>query len=97
MSEIRQFPATQDLETEQKTSRLAFLLESLAIVALCGLASWAMQHFLHLENGFLVFLLGVAVVAVRYGTAPSIFASFAGTAVLAQANLIPQTVLQLLG
>ncbi|HJS77447.1 MAG TPA: hypothetical protein VJ778_08565 [Burkholderiales bacterium] len=41
MSEIRQFPAPQDLETEQKTSRLAFLLESLAIVALAALAAYA--------------------------------------------------------
>jgi hypothetical protein len=41
MSEMRQFPAGQDLETEQKTSRLAFLLESLAIVALAALAAYA--------------------------------------------------------
>jgi two-component system, OmpR family, sensor histidine kinase KdpD len=56
---------------------------SLLIVALCGLTSWGMKHFLNLENGFLVFLLGVAVIAVRYGTAPSVLASFASTAVLA--------------
>ena len=41
MSEIRQFPAAQDLETEQKISRLAFLLESLAIVAVAALAAYA--------------------------------------------------------
>jgi hypothetical protein len=41
MTEMRQFPAAQDLETEQKTSRLAFLLESLAIVALAALAAYA--------------------------------------------------------
>lgn len=41
MSEIRQFPAPQDLETEQKSSRLTYLLESLAIVALAALAAYA--------------------------------------------------------
>jgi hypothetical protein len=41
MTEMRQLPAAQDLETEQKTSRLAFLLESLAIVALAALAAYA--------------------------------------------------------
>jgi len=58
-------------------------LVSLVIVAFCGVASWAMQRFMGLENAFLVFLLGVAVVAVRYGTLPSVFASFASTVVLA--------------
>jgi two-component system, OmpR family, sensor histidine kinase KdpD len=62
---------------------VAGYLVSLAIVAVCGVTSWAMQRFLFVENGFLVFLLGVAVVAVRYGTLPSVFASFASIAVLA--------------
>jgi two-component system sensor histidine kinase KdpD len=82
-------PLALRLSLGRRRHGVAGYLVSLAIVALCGLASWAMQHFLHLENGFLVFLLGVAVVAVRYGTAPSIFASFAGTAVLAYFFMAP--------
>lgn len=39
--EIRQFPAHEDVETARKMSRLAFLLESLAIVALAALAAYA--------------------------------------------------------
>jgi hypothetical protein len=41
MTEIRQFPALQDVETARKTSRLVYLLESLAIVALAALAAYA--------------------------------------------------------
>ena len=41
MSETRQFPAHQDVEAAQQSSRLAFLLESLAIVALAALAAYA--------------------------------------------------------
>ena len=41
MIETRQFPAPQDLQTEQKISQLAFLIESLAIVALAALAAYA--------------------------------------------------------
>jgi hypothetical protein len=40
-SEIRQFPAHQDVETAQNTSRLSFLLEFLVIVALAALAAYA--------------------------------------------------------
>ena len=41
MIETRQFPAPQDLQTEQTISQLAFLIESLAIVALAALAAYA--------------------------------------------------------
>lgn len=41
MSEIRQFPASQDLEIEQKIKQVALLLESFAIVALAALAALA--------------------------------------------------------
>jgi hypothetical protein len=41
MTETRQFPAPQDVETAQQTSRLVYLLESLAIVALAALAAYA--------------------------------------------------------
>lgn len=55
---------------------------AMAIVAICGGLTWAMKQVLGVENGFLVFLLGVAVVAVRYGTGPSVAASIGGTALL---------------
>ena len=41
MTEIRQFPAPQDVEAAQKTSRVVVLLESLASVALTALAAYA--------------------------------------------------------
>ena len=41
MTEIRQFPARQDVETQHSRTRLEFLLESLAIVALAALAAYA--------------------------------------------------------
>jgi hypothetical protein len=41
MSEVRQFPAHEDVKEAEKTSRLAFLLESLAIVLLAALAAYA--------------------------------------------------------
>ncbi|HSA90188.1 MAG TPA: hypothetical protein VLF42_09850 [Burkholderiales bacterium] len=41
MTETRQFPAPQDVETARNTSRLQYLLESLAIVALAALAALA--------------------------------------------------------
>jgi two-component system sensor histidine kinase KdpD len=56
---------------------------ALFVVGVCGAISWAVKHYFDVENGFLVFLLGVAVIAVRYGTGPSVFASFAATALLA--------------
>lgn len=41
MTETRQFPAPQDVDTAQKASRLEYLLESLAIVALAAIAALA--------------------------------------------------------
>jgi hypothetical protein len=40
-SEIRQFPAHEDVEANARKSRVGFLLESLAIVALAALAAYA--------------------------------------------------------
>ena len=43
MTEIRQFPAQEDVEAtaKAKASRLSFLLEFLAIVALAALAAYS--------------------------------------------------------
>jgi two-component system sensor histidine kinase KdpD len=76
-------PLALRLSLGRRSHGVAGYVVSLMIVAVCGVTSWAMQRFMGLENAFLVFLLGVAVVAVRYGALPSVFASFAGTAVLA--------------
>jgi hypothetical protein len=45
MTETRQFPAPQDVETAQQTSRLAYLLESLAVVALAVVALAALAAY----------------------------------------------------
>ncbi len=60
----------------------AYLIAT-AIALLCTILSWALQRVFGVQNGFLVFLLGVAVVAVVYGTGPSIWASCISTALLA--------------
>lgn len=67
---------------------------ALAIAVGCGFISWGMQEVFGLENGFLVFLLGVAIVAVLYGTGASILASFASTGILAYYFMARSTVLR---
>jgi two-component system sensor histidine kinase KdpD len=53
-------------------------LATAAVVALCSLVGW-LSHFLKLTeaNIVMVFLLGVAIVAARYGRGPAIAASIA--------------------
>ncbi|MBA4016013.1 MAG: hypothetical protein C0483_02370 [Pirellula sp.] len=58
-------------------------LVATTVAILCTLLSWTLQRVFGVQNGFLVFLLGVAVVAVVYGTAPSVWASCISTALLA--------------
>lgn len=53
------------------------------ISLVCALLSWGLHSWFGVSNGFLVFLLGVAVTAVIYGTGPSIWASCVSTALLA--------------
>ncbi|MGC3972073.1 MAG: DUF4118 domain-containing protein [Pirellulales bacterium] len=50
---------------------------------ICTPLSWALQSWFGVNNGFLIFLLGVAVTAVIYGRGPSIWASCVSTALLA--------------
>jgi hypothetical protein len=40
MGEIERFPARQDVQASQTPTRLAFLLESLAVVILAALAAY---------------------------------------------------------
>jgi two-component system sensor histidine kinase KdpD len=60
----------------------AHYLATAAVVVLCGLAGW-LSHALELTeaNIVMVFLLGVAYVAVRYGRGPAIAASVASVLV----------------
>ncbi len=46
------------------------------VVALCTALGFPVYHYLSITNVAMVFLLGVALVASRYGRGPSIFASF---------------------
>ncbi|HZT82861.1 MAG TPA: sensor histidine kinase KdpD [Gemmataceae bacterium] len=57
-------------------------LRTAGVVALCGLAGWV-SHALHLTeaNTVMVFLLGVAFVAARYGRGPAVAASVASVLV----------------
>src|SRR5438128_1016743 len=53
-----------------------------AVVALCGLVGWLSHSWQHREaNIVMVFLLGVAYVAARYGRGPSIAAAVASVLV----------------
>lgn len=75
----RPFPSRLSQRRESSWRYLFALLISVA----CGLVSWGMEELFGVANGFLVFLLGVSVVAVLYGTGPSIAASFVSTGILA--------------
>lgn len=57
-------------------------LRTAAVVALCGLAGWLSHAWRLTEaNTAMVFLLGVAYVAARYGRGPSVAAAVAGVLV----------------
>jgi two-component system sensor histidine kinase KdpD len=57
-------------------------LRTALVVALCGLAGWLSHTWQHKEaNIVMVFLLGVAYVAARYGRGPSVFAAVASVVV----------------
>jgi two-component system sensor histidine kinase KdpD len=57
-------------------------LVTAAVVALCGLVGWLCHTFQLAEsNTVMVFLLGVAFVAARYGRGPAIAATIAGVLV----------------
>ncbi|WP_437283241.1 sensor histidine kinase KdpD [Sorangium sp. So ce375] len=53
---------------------------SACVVALCTLVSWLMHPFSDLANLIMVYLLGVVIIASRFGIAPSVFASVLGVA-----------------
>jgi two-component system sensor histidine kinase KdpD len=54
-------------------------LAALAAVALCTAASWLLFHRFDPRNLAMIYLLGVAFVAIRFGRGPSVLASLAGT------------------
>jgi two-component system sensor histidine kinase KdpD len=57
-------------------------LHTAGVIALCGLIGWLCQYLELAEtNIVMVFLLGVAFVATRYGRGPAAFASVAGVLV----------------
>ncbi len=71
------------LNRRRRSSGYDAYLIATAISLLCTLLSWALHGMFDVKNGFLVFLLGVAVVAVVYGTGPSIWTSCISTGLLA--------------
>ena len=52
----------------------------LAVVLICTFIAWGMSGRFELSNIVMVYLLGVVVVAVRYGRGPSVLASVLGVA-----------------
>lgn len=67
--------------SQSRTGWARYLI-ALLVAVLCGFASWGLSR-LGIANGFLVFLVGISVVAVSYGTGPSITTSIASTGILA--------------
>jgi two-component system sensor histidine kinase KdpD len=55
-------------------------LMGFAVVVICTLIAWGMSGRFELSNIVMVYLLGVVVVAVRYGRGPSVLASVLGVA-----------------
>lgn len=66
------FPST-------KSRRRGYLM-GIAVVFLCTFIAWGMSQRFELSNIVMVYLLGVVVVAVRYGRGPSVLASVLGVA-----------------
>jgi len=68
-------------EARKRPRPLRPYLLALGVVALCGLASAAMRPFIGPVNLVMVFLLGVVIVATRWGAGPAVMASVLGVAV----------------
>ncbi|MGA9855541.1 MAG: sensor histidine kinase KdpD [Gammaproteobacteria bacterium] len=68
--ETREFPSL-------KSRRRGYLWALIAVIA-CTLVAWAMLSHFALSNLIMVYLLGVVVVAVRYGRGPSILSVILG-------------------
>lgn len=62
-----------------KSRRRGYFM-GLALVCVCTLVAWAMLGHFELSNLVMVYLLGVVLVAVRYGRGPSVLAAVLGVA-----------------
>ena len=62
-----------------KSRRRGYLM-GLAVVLLCTIVAWSMVGHFGLSNLIMVYLLGVVLVAVRYGRGPSVLAAVLGVA-----------------
>jgi two-component system, OmpR family, sensor histidine kinase KdpD len=63
----------------RKPRRRGFLMGA-GVVLACTVVAWGMSHRFELSNLIMVYLLGVVVVAVRYGRGPSVLAAVLGVA-----------------
>lgn len=65
----------------QRTSDWPAYGYSLSVVMVCTAVSWAMSPYFSVANLIMMYLLGVAIVATRWGRGPSVFASVLSVAV----------------
>jgi two-component system sensor histidine kinase KdpD len=63
----------------RKSRRHGYIMGTLVVVA-CSLVAWAMSGHFELSNLIMVYLLGVVIVAIRYGRGPSVLAVILGVA-----------------
>jgi two-component system, OmpR family, sensor histidine kinase KdpD len=63
----------------RKSRRYGYVMSALVVCA-CSLLAWAMSGRVELSNVVMVYLLGVVVVAMRYGRGPSVLAVVLGVA-----------------
>ncbi len=67
-------------EDGDRKSRLGDYLMGLTVVVACTLLAWGMSRRFELSNIVMVYLLGVVLVAARYGFGPSVLAAVLGVA-----------------
>ncbi|MBL9090661.1 MAG: DUF4118 domain-containing protein [Planctomycetaceae bacterium] len=72
-----------EFQLRRRPHHLQAYIWATLISIVCLVLSWGLQRTFALHNSFLLFLLGVSIVAVLYGTWPSIYASCVSTAMLA--------------
>lgn len=73
----------RDITARHRGVGYAGYVTALVTVGICAIASWALRAAFSIDNSFLVFLLGIAVVAVRHGTGPTVLTAVCSVAVLA--------------
>ena len=70
----------EETEFSNRKRRHYGYLMSLFTVFACTLLAWGMSRYFELANIVMVYLLGVVLVAVRYGSGPSVLAAVLGVA-----------------